>query len=312
MKTTKQKKYQHKEKHFYLNQQKKTKKHLNKKERGDKMKKGLKITLVILAILIILAILFFIIDDRRVQKQEKPLFCIEVSTYRDGGTKVYYGLGYKVICFHKTFVNQNTQTMHHYNEIKIGSWFMDYDDFKEEMEAFENKIKEEQDTKEAVLRAVVVKADENHVMVMETKRNELIMLGKQSLELKQGQEIAIHFDGRIMESYPAQLGKIEKVEIVKEKSEIQIPEQILRYCYSSKNKVSVTISEFTNTGISFMITDENQLPYQYAHRYKINQKVKNRDYTGVGYQIGENTGNSTAGYTRNRRRIYLGRSEETF
>jgi len=113
-----------------------------------------------------------------------------------------------------------------------------------------------------------------------------------------------------METYPAQLGNVEKIELIKEKSEIQIPEQILRYCYSSYDKVTVTISEFTNTGISLTITDTNEIPYQYAHHYKINQKVKNKEYTGAGYQIGENTGNSTAGYTRNRSGIQLGRSKE--
>ena len=33
---------------------------------------------------------------------------------------------------------------------------------------------------------------------------------------------------------------------------------------------------------------------------KLIKEVKNKDYTGVGYQIGENTGNSTAGFTRYR------------
>lgn len=79
--------------------------------------------LIILTIIIVLALLFFIIDYNRVQRQEKPIFCIRTSIYKDGGTKVYYGLGYKVIAFNQ---------LEGYNEIKIGPWSMQYEDFKEE------------------------------------------------------------------------------------------------------------------------------------------------------------------------------------
>ena len=64
------------------------------------MKKGLKIVLIILVIIIILGIVFFAIDYNRVQKQEKPIFCIKVGTLLDGGTVEYLGLEYKVIDFH--------------------------------------------------------------------------------------------------------------------------------------------------------------------------------------------------------------------
>ena len=74
----------------------------------------------------------------------------------------------------------------------------------------------------------------------------------------------------------------------------------LRFCYNSRNKVTVSVSELTRTGIEIIIKDINELQYEYSNSYKINKKVKNKDYTGVGYQIGENTGNSTAGFTRYR------------
>ena len=121
-----------------------------------------------------------------------------------------------------------------------------------------------------------------------------------NIGFKQGQEILIYFDGMVMESYPAQIGKVQKIEMVKEKSNTKIPENILRYCYSSKDKVSVTVSEISSKDIKISIKDENELPYNYSNKYIINRKVKNKNYTGVGYQIGENTGNSTAGFTRNR------------
>ena len=91
------------------------------------MKKVLKIFVIIVGIIIILAIVFFTVDYNRVKRQEKPIFCISnpAGVYLDGGTIEYYGLGYKVIDFNR---------LGGYDEIKIGSWFMDYNDFAEEYE----------------------------------------------------------------------------------------------------------------------------------------------------------------------------------
>ncbi len=86
------------------------------------MKKFLKVIGVVLAMIVFIGILFFAVDYSRVQKQEKPIFCVNISTYRDGGTKEYWGLGYKVIDFH---------TLEGYDDIKIGSWFMTYSDNEE-------------------------------------------------------------------------------------------------------------------------------------------------------------------------------------
>ena len=91
------------------------------------MKKGIKIFLIILGVIIILGLIFFAVDYSRVQKQEKPIFCINYSTLRDGGTKTYIGLGYKVIDFNM---------LNGYNEMKIGSWFMQYEDLESEYSAY--------------------------------------------------------------------------------------------------------------------------------------------------------------------------------
>ena len=65
------------------------------------MKKAIKVILIILIILIILGTTFFLVDYARVQNKQKPIFCISnpAGTYKDGGTKEYYGLGYKIIDF---------------------------------------------------------------------------------------------------------------------------------------------------------------------------------------------------------------------
>ncbi len=99
------------------------------------MKKGIKICFIIIGVIVILGIVFFAVDYNRVQKQEKPIFCIKnpAGIMNDGGTIEYFGLGYKVIDFN---------TLAGFDDIKIGTWFMDYNDFEEERKEYE-KIFEE-------------------------------------------------------------------------------------------------------------------------------------------------------------------------
>jgi len=89
------------------------------------MKKVAKIVGIIFLMLVILGIIFYTVDKNRAREGQKPIFCIRTSIYKDGGTKIYYGLGYKVIAFNK---------LEGYNEIKVGPWSMQYEDFKEEYE----------------------------------------------------------------------------------------------------------------------------------------------------------------------------------
>lgn len=174
----------------------------------------------------------------------------------------------------------------------------------------------ENDNMSATLQAVVVKVNENSLLAMDIGETpSLYSIGLSNfkdVDFEKDQEILIYFDGMVMDSYPAQLGNIGKIEIIKEKSDITIPDDILRYCYNSKDNVTITISELTNSGITLNIKDTNELPYNYAHSYIINKKVKNEAYTGIGEQMGENTSNSTAGYTRNWNRIYMERSRKNF
>ena len=101
------------------------------------MKKGLKICFSIIGVIVILGIIFFVVDYNRVQKQKKPIFCIQnpAGIMNDGGTIEYFGLGYKVIDFN---------TLAGFDDIKIGTWSMDYNDFEEERKAYENTFEENQ------------------------------------------------------------------------------------------------------------------------------------------------------------------------
>mgnify|MGYP000487234262 CR=1 FL=1 len=93
------------------------------------MKIFLKVIGGILGIIVVLGIVFFVVDYNRVKNQEKPIFCIQntAGMLADGGTIEYFGLGYKVIDFH---------TIAGFDDIKIGTWFMDYNDFEEEIKEY--------------------------------------------------------------------------------------------------------------------------------------------------------------------------------
>lgn len=99
------------------------------------MKKNLKAILVIIVIITVLGIIFFTVDYNRAKNNQKPLFCIKHpgGTILDGGTIIYFGLGYKVIDFH---------TLAGFDDVKIGSWSMDYDDFRDEMKVYEEQFEE--------------------------------------------------------------------------------------------------------------------------------------------------------------------------
>ena len=95
------------------------------------MKKAIKILLIIIVVILALTLTFFTVDYFRVKNNQRPIFCIPLGGYSDGGTVEYFGLGYKVIAFSR---------LSGYNEKKIGTWNMQYGDFYDEIEEYENKI----------------------------------------------------------------------------------------------------------------------------------------------------------------------------
>lgn len=160
------------------------------------------------------------------------------------------------------------------------------------------------------LEGVVVKVNDYNLSIMDDDKNlYTVSFAKEgNIGFNINQEIEIYFDGMIMTSYPEQIRNVGKIEIIKEKSDISIPKDVLIRYYSSPDNVSLNINKISNKGLEISIKDTNNLKYTYSKNYTIYKKVKNEDYTGIGYQIGENTGNSFAGFSRNRFGIYLERS----
>lgn len=77
------------------------------------MKKSLKIVLIVLGIWL----LMFITDFICVKTINRPIFMIRTLIYKDGGTKVYHGLFYKVIDY---------KVLDGDDSIHIGTWLMKY------------------------------------------------------------------------------------------------------------------------------------------------------------------------------------------
>ena len=114
-------------------------------------------------------------------------------------------------------------------------------------------------------------------------------------EYKQNQEVRVYFDGIINESYPGSFGKVSKIEILKESSEVTIPEKVLKYFYSSRDNVSVSNINVTQTGISFEIKDTNELKYEYTNTYALYKKNPKAEQVETP-SMPIVTGNTTSSY----------------
>lgn len=82
-----------------------------------KTEKIIKIFNVLFVIVIIVMILIAVDVVCVARYDVGPFFAIKTNTYKDGGTKVYYGLGYKVIKYNQIEGRRDTQ---------IGFWNMPY------------------------------------------------------------------------------------------------------------------------------------------------------------------------------------------
>ena len=111
------------------------------------MKKGVKIVGIILGIIILLGIIFFVIDYNRAKNNEQPMFCIQIDEVNDGGTKIYLGLGYKVIDFN---------TLSGFDDVKIGTLLINYVDFNEEKQVYDEEFEKRQYLEEKNISSIVI------------------------------------------------------------------------------------------------------------------------------------------------------------
>lgn len=83
-------------------------------EKEKKIKKVINIVFIVMVVCLTMITIDIVCITRF---QVGPLFAIRTNVYADGGSKVYYGLGYKVIKYHQTEGKQGT---------KVGLWTMPY------------------------------------------------------------------------------------------------------------------------------------------------------------------------------------------
>lgn len=140
------------------------------------------------------------------------------------------------------------------------------------------------------IRAVVVKPAEKYLTVMDIKDEGLYIIflpDDINLQFKQGQEIVINCKyGTIIEqSLPASIREqyIEKIKIIKEKSNVEIPNKILSRVYNSGDKILISVDELSTTGISLTIKDTNEYKreYEYSNDYKIVKKNSRDTYNAL-------------------------------
>lgn len=141
--------------------------------------------------------------------------------------------------------------------------------------------------KQSIGEVVVVKVNENSLIAMSKNANNYLYsidISKyENTIFKQGQEILVLY-GKIYPSpdiatYPKSVDNVGKIKILKEKSEVEIPDYILSFCYNSPDNVEVTISELTNTSIGIILVDKNDISYDYSnYQYVLRKKVKDSKY----------------------------------
>lgn len=191
-----------------------------------------------------------------------------------------------------------TDIMYEFNTVK------DEDVIVPKEEGYRSLDDNEIETKstDSVMKAIIVKVNENDLLVVPTNKLEELysvsLKGIENKEFKRNQEIEIFWNGDILTIYPGQINNVSKIDIVKEETDEEISEKVLRFCYSKVDNVSAKINEFTLDKIKFTITDKNEIPYTYNKEdFKLYKKEPNENYTGVGQKVGEETEHSTAGYT---------------
>ena len=151
----------------------------------------------------------------------------------------------------------------------------------------------------ATMDVVIVRVDDTYLGVINKDDSNDIMTASipddDTNEYKQNQEVRVYYNGMINEMYPGSFAKVSKIEILKEDSDITIPEKALKLFYSSRNNVAVSNINVTQTGISFEIKDTNEYKYEYTNTYTLFKKNPEAEQVEAP-SMPIVTGNTTSSY----------------
>lgn len=96
----------------------------------------------------------------------------------------------------------------------------------------------------ATMDVVIVRVDDTYLEVINKDDPNDVMRANipddDINEYKQNQEVRVYYNGMINEMYPGSFDKVSKIEILKDNSDVTIPEKALKLFYSSRNNVSVS------------------------------------------------------------------------
>lgn len=187
------------------------------------MKKSLKIVIGIIAILVVLWGIIFFTDYLRCSNFKEPIFVVAGVTADDGGSGIYYGLGYKVKV-EKTISSEYGPTL-----VRVEMYMFDKfitgaiaDLHNNSVDEDYKKLEEEQ----YEFIATIIGAYGSSILVEpEEGTNERKSSDKISISINRpingtndfyvkGNKIKITYNGVIMESYPAQI-VATKIELAK-------------------------------------------------------------------------------------------------
>lgn len=151
----------------------------------------------------------------------------------------------------------------------------------------------------ATMDVVIVRVDDTYLEVINKDDPNDVMRASipddDTNEYKQNQEVRVYYNGMINEMYPGSFDKVSKIEILKEDSDVIIPEKALKLFYSSRNNVSVSNINVTQTGISFEIKDTNEYKYEYTNTYTLFKKNPEAEQVKAP-SMPIVTGNTTSSY----------------
>ena len=151
----------------------------------------------------------------------------------------------------------------------------------------------------ATMDVVIVRVDDTYLEVINKDDPNDVMRANipddDINEYKQNQEVRVYYNGMINEMYPGSFDKVSKIEILKDNSDVTIPEKALKLFYSSRNNVSVSNINVTQTGISFEIKDTNEYKYGYTNTYTLFKKNPEAEQVKAP-SMPIVTGNTTSSY----------------
>ena len=151
----------------------------------------------------------------------------------------------------------------------------------------------------ATMDVVIVRVDDTYLEVINKDDPNDVMRANipddDTNEYKQNQEVRVYYNGMINEMYPGSFDKVSKIEILKDNSDVTIPEKALKIFYRSRNNVSVSNINVTQTGISFEIKDTNEYKYEYTNTYTLFKKNPEAEQVKAP-SMPIVTGNTTSSY----------------